>query len=60
MTKAEIIQCGIDMGVDYSMTSSCYDPSDSGQPCGSCESCLLRAEGFAEAGVVDPLVGASV
>ena len=57
MTKAEIIRCGIELGVDYSLTSSCYDPSPEGRPCGQCDSCQLRAKGFAEAGVPDPLLG---
>jgi 7-cyano-7-deazaguanine synthase len=55
MTKAEIIRAGIDAGVDYSITSSCYDPSPEGRPCGACDSCLLRQKGFAEAGFRDPL-----
>jgi 7-cyano-7-deazaguanine synthase len=55
MTKAQIIQRGLDLGVDYALTSSCYDPSPSGQPCGHCDSCLLRAKGFAEAGSPDPI-----
>ncbi|HBS06564.1 MAG TPA: 7-cyano-7-deazaguanine synthase QueC [Leptospiraceae bacterium] len=55
MTKAEIISMGIKLGVDYSLTSSCYQPSSSGKPCGRCDSCLLRAQGFAAAGVPDPL-----
>jgi 7-cyano-7-deazaguanine synthase len=57
LTKAEIIQVGRTLGVDYGLTHSCYDPDPSGRPCGSCDSCLLRAKGFAEAGLVDPLVG---
>lgn len=56
LTKAEIIQKGAALGVDYAMTSSCYDPSHGGKPCGQCDSCQLRAKGFAEAGLVDPLV----
>lgn len=56
MTKAEIIKTGLALGVDYSLTHSCYDPSSAGRPCGECDSCLLRAKGFAEAGAVDPLV----
>lgn len=56
MTKAEIIQKGIELGVDYSMTHSCYDPSPEGRACGECDSCLLRKKGFAEAGVQDPIV----
>jgi 7-cyano-7-deazaguanine synthase len=55
LTKAQIIQRGLDLGVDYSITSSCYDPAPNGAPCGHCDSCQLRAKGFAEAGVVDPL-----
>lgn len=56
LTKAEIIQKGTTLGVDYALTSSCYDPGPDGRPCGQCDSCLLRAKGFAEAGLVDPLV----
>lgn len=56
LTKAEIIQRGTALGVDYALTSSCYDPSPEGEPCGQCDSCQLRAKGFAEAGVPDPLV----
>lgn len=55
MTKAEIIRTGLSLGVDYSLTSSCYDPSTDGQPCGRCDSCQLRLKGFAEAGAHDPL-----
>jgi 7-cyano-7-deazaguanine synthase len=55
LTKAQIIQEGLKLGVDYSHTSSCYDPGPDGRPCGACDSCLLRAKGFAEAGVKDPL-----
>lgn len=55
LTKAQIIQEGLRLGVDYGLTSSCYDPDDDGRPCGACDSCLLRAKGFAEAGVADPL-----
>jgi len=55
LTKAEIIATGLGLGVDYGLTSSCYDPDDSGNPCGHCDSCLLRLKGFAEAGHVDPL-----
>jgi 7-cyano-7-deazaguanine synthase len=54
MTKAEIIRRGIELGVDYGITHSCYDPDASGRPCGRCDSCLLRAKGFAEAGIADP------
>ena len=55
LTKAQIVQEGLRLGVDYSNTSSCYDPQEDGKPCGGCDSCLLRAKGFAEAGVKDPL-----
>jgi len=56
MTKAEIIQRGIALGLDYSLTHSCYDPLPSGRPCEQCDSCVLRARGFAAAGVPDPLL----
>lgn len=56
LTKAQIIQWGTRLGVDYGLTSSCYDPLPSGAPCGRCDSCVLRAKGFAEAGLVDPRV----
>lgn len=55
MTKAEIIKTGLDLGVDYSLTHSCYDPTAEGLSCGKCDSCRLRLKGFAEAGVSDPL-----
>jgi 7-cyano-7-deazaguanine synthase len=55
LTKAQIVLEGLRLGVDYSHTSSCYDPQEDGKPCGGCDSCLLRAKGFAEAGVKDPL-----
>ena len=54
LTKAQIIRRGLELGVDYSLTHSCYDPDISGRPCGTCDSCLLRQKGFVEAGVVDP------
>jgi len=54
MTKSEIVQTGIALGVDYSSTVSCYDPSDTGVACGHCDSCLLRLRGFAQAGLDDP------
>jgi 7-cyano-7-deazaguanine synthase len=54
-TKAEIIRRGIELGVDFGLTSSCYDPSASGEPCGECDSCLLRRKGFRENGIEDPL-----
>jgi 7-cyano-7-deazaguanine synthase len=56
LSKAEIVKKGMSLGVDYSITSSCYDPGPAGEPCGSCDSCLLRAKGFAEAGIADPLI----
>lgn len=56
MNKAQIIAEGQRLGVDYALTSSCYDPGPAGRPCGGCDSCLLRAKGFAEAGAVDPLL----
>jgi 7-cyano-7-deazaguanine synthase len=56
LTKAQIIQKGTELGVDYGLTSSCYDPSGSGEPCGQCDSCLLRLKGFRENGIEDPLV----
>lgn len=55
LTKAQIIQKGLSLGVDYGITSSCYDPDPDGKPCGKCDSCQLRAKGFAEAGQTDPL-----
>ena len=55
LTKAQIIAKGLELGVDYALTSSCYDPSPVGKPCGACDSCLLRAKGFEEAGTPDPL-----
>jgi len=56
LSKAEIIRRGIELGLDYGLTHSCYDPALSGRPCGHCDSCVLRAKGFAEAGVADPLL----
>jgi len=58
MTKAQIIRCGTDLGLDYALTLSCYDPSPGGAPCGHCDSCRLRAAGFAAAGVADPALDA--
>ncbi len=55
LSKAQIIQEGLRLGVDYAQTSSCYDPGPDGRPCGGCDSCVLRAKGFAEAGARDPL-----
>lgn len=55
MTKSEIIKTGIDLGVDYALTSSCYDPTPEGFACGRCDSCILRLKGFFEAGLQDPI-----
>jgi len=55
LTKAQIIRRGLALGVDYGLTSSCYDPGADGRPCGQCDSCQLRAKGFAQAGMADPL-----
>ena len=55
MTKAEIVRAGLALGLDYGLTHSCYDPAPDGSPCGHCDSCVLRAKGFAEAGAQDPL-----
>lgn len=55
MTKAQIIQAGTKLGVDYSLTHSCYDPDPAGRSCGRCDSCRLRLKGFAEAGFSDPI-----
>jgi 7-cyano-7-deazaguanine synthase len=54
LSKADIIRRGLALGLDYGLTHSCYDPDPSGRPCGRCDSCALRAKGFAEAGVADP------
>lgn len=56
MTKADIVRAAVALGVDLSLTHSCYDPGPGGTPCGSCDSCILRQKGFAEAGVNDPLM----
>ena len=55
LTKAQIIERGLALGVDYGLTSSCYDPSPAGEPCGACDSCVLRQKGFRENGISDPL-----
>jgi 7-cyano-7-deazaguanine synthase len=55
MSKAQIVARGLELGLDYGLTHSCYDPRPDGRPCGHCDSCVLRAKGFAEAGVQDPL-----
>ena len=54
LTKAQIIRTGLDLGVDYGLTSTCYDPSSRGEACGQCDACLLRLKGFSENGVPDP------
>jgi 7-cyano-7-deazaguanine synthase len=54
LSKAGIIRLGQELGVDYSVTHSCYDPTPAGRPCGHCDSCLLRARGFSDAGLIDP------
>jgi 7-cyano-7-deazaguanine synthase len=54
MTKADIIRCGLSLGLDYGLTHSCYDPDPQGRPCGRCDSCAIRARGFAEANAADP------
>jgi 7-cyano-7-deazaguanine synthase len=55
LSKAHIIQRGLELGVDYALTHSCYDPAPDGAACGQCDSCLLRLKGFAEAGTTDPI-----
>ncbi|MBW2406227.1 MAG: 7-cyano-7-deazaguanine synthase, partial [Deltaproteobacteria bacterium] len=55
LTKAQIIQKGMELGVDYGLTHSCYDPSNQGLACGRCDSCRLRKKGFKEAGISDPI-----
>jgi 7-cyano-7-deazaguanine synthase len=54
LTKSEIISLGLSLGVDYAMTTSCYDPDPSGAACGRCDACQLRLRGFAEVGIADP------
>ena len=56
LTKSAIIRRGLELGLDYGLTHSCYDPTPEGTPCGRCDSCVLRAKGFAEAGVTDPVL----
>jgi 7-cyano-7-deazaguanine synthase len=55
LTKAQFIRTGVSLGVDYSLTHSCYDPDPQGRSCGRCDSCRLRLKGFAEAGLTDPV-----
>jgi 7-cyano-7-deazaguanine synthase len=59
LSKSEIIRRGLDLGVDYGLTRSCYDPTPNGLACGRCDSCILRRRGFEEAGVTDPVRSAS-
>jgi len=58
MSKADIVREGLRLGLDFSITSSCYDPAPDGAPCGECDSCRLREKGFSEAGIKDPKQGA--
>jgi 7-cyano-7-deazaguanine synthase len=60
MPKSRIVALGLELGVDFSMTTSCYDPDAQGRPCGHCDACVLRARGFAEAGHDDPLLRAPI
>jgi 7-cyano-7-deazaguanine synthase len=55
MTKADIVKLGAELGLDFGLTHSCYDPDEQGRPCGECDSCLLRKKGFREAGITDSL-----
>ena len=55
MSKADIVRRGLSLGLDYGLTHSCYDPLPDGGPCGRCDSCVLRAKGFSEAGAIDPV-----
>ena len=55
MSKADIVRRGLSLGLDYGLTHSCYDPRPDGRPCGRCDSCVLRAKGFSEAGAIDPV-----
>jgi 7-cyano-7-deazaguanine synthase len=57
LSKADIIRRGVALGLDYGLTSSCYDPAPDGTPCGRCDSCRIRAKGFFEAGMIDPATG---
>jgi 7-cyano-7-deazaguanine synthase len=55
LNKADIVRLAVDVGVDFGLTHSCYDPEEGGRPCGQCDSCLLRRKGFQEAGIPDPI-----
>jgi 7-cyano-7-deazaguanine synthase len=55
LNKAGIVRLGVEVGLDFALTHSCYDPEEGGRPCGQCDSCLLRRKGFSEAGIPDPL-----
>ncbi len=55
LSKAEIVRLGTELGVDFRLTHSCYDPDEEGRPCGACDSCILRLKGFEEAGLADPV-----
>ena len=57
LTKADIIRKGVELGLDYALTHSCYDPGPGGRPCGRCDSCVLRSAGFAQVGIADPSLG---
>ena len=59
LSKADIVRRGVDLGLDYGLTHSCYAPTADGRPCGRCDSCQLRARGFAEAGIADPALDRS-
>ena len=56
LSKAEIVKLGAELGIDFGLTHSCYDPDVDGRPCGACDSCVLRRKGFAEAGIADPVL----
>ena len=57
LSKSQIVRLGAELGLDFALTTSCYDPSEEGRPCGACDSCLLREKGFREAGIEDPRAG---
>jgi len=60
LTKKEIIQKGIALGVDYSITATCYDPTSNGEACGRCDACMLRLKGFEEVGILDPAIYSAI